>query len=130
MRGGVSAGRGRWNNEYTNPEFVDNQGNELVQMDHHPDDLGVDLSGKDPSSRKRLTYEDSLVGFEKTTENNSDSLALLEHNVESKTMEECVPPGIVVTPGKVQVQKKTRRVVQEQNSMISAASSEEADRTQ
>ena len=40
--------------------------------------------------------------------------------------------GVIVsdTPGKVQVQKKTRRVDGETNTKISAASNVEADRTQ
>ena len=45
-----------------NPESGVNPDMDLdYPNDRHPDDFGADLSDKDPSSRKRLTYDDPLL---------------------------------------------------------------------
>ena len=53
-----------------NPESGVNPDMDLdYPNDRHPDDFGADLSDKDPSSRKRLTYDDLLLKSQELIEN-------------------------------------------------------------
>ena len=85
---------------------------------------------RDPTSRKRLTYDDPILNIHDPKEKQLSNVLAIEGIVEEKDSANLNVVLTAETPGKVQDQKRSKRSEDETNTKISAASNEEADRTQ
>ena len=95
--------------------------------DHQSDDYQLSVLDADQTSRKRLTYDEPLLGPGEITSDLQKSVVPEHAEIAVET------EGVVSaaeTPGKIQVQKKSKRFEEALPTKISAAPRMGADRTQ